>query len=163
MSRLITKSAGAVLLFATLALSGCSASGTANATATKVPTNTARPQAQVSPPRTGASPTPDEPAAALREAANPDPNFDFGFVVQITPKGFHPQWLVSACCKAVTWKNLTGETVSVLFDHQLVDSGPIAPGATFVFTPHNVQSIAYHAGNNAAMIGVLQVNQTFES
>jgi hypothetical protein len=107
--------------------------------------------------------TPGSPLDAPREAVNPDPNFDYGYVVQITPAGFHPQWLVSGCCKAVTWKNLTDSPTSVVFDHQLVDSGPIAPGGSFVFTPHNVQSIAYHSGTNSSMVGVLQVNQTFES
>lgn len=116
-------------------------------------------------PPTGARPSgaPEEGRAAPREAVSPDPNFDYGFVVQITDKGFHPQWLVSACCKAVTWKNLTGGPASVVFDHQLVNSGPIPPGGTFVFTPHNVQSIAYHSAGDPSMIGVLQVNQTFES
>jgi hypothetical protein len=107
--------------------------------------------------------SPDGPRAAPREAVSPDPNFDYGFVVQITPGGFHPQWLVSACCLPVTWKNLTDSTASVVFDHQLVNSGPIPPGGTFVFTPHNVQSIAYHSANDTSTIGVLQVNQTFES
>jgi hypothetical protein len=152
----------ATLFVAVLALTGCASTNgkpSGAATATRLP----HASSSVTAPLTGRSPVADDPATAPREAASPDPNFDYGFVVQITPKGFHPQWLVSGCCKPVTWRNLTGDTVSVVFDHQLVDSGPIAPGGTFVFTPHNVQSIAYHAGTNPSMIGVLQVNQTFES
>src|SRR5215510_7462356 len=50
----------------------------------------------------------------------PDPNFDFGFTIRITDQGFHPQWLVSLCCKPVTWINDTNGPVKVVFDHQLV-------------------------------------------
>lgn len=150
------------LLFAVLALTACPG-GTAPQSAVKASTSTATPAhtnaATAEPDPTGPLPPRDAP----REAASPDPNFDFGYVVQITARGFHPQWLVSGCCRAVTWKNLTGAPVSVVFDHQLVDSGPIPPGGSFTFTPHNVQSIAYHAGGNPSMIGVLQVNQMFES
>jgi hypothetical protein len=143
-----------------LALPACSSG---NGTS-KVASATATPHSATLPP-TGARPSvvPEVGRDAPREAVSPDPNFDYGFVVQITDRGFHPQWLVSACCKAVTWKNLTGSPASVVFDHQLVNSGPIPPGGTFVFTPHNVQSIAYHSAGDPAMIGVLQVNQTFES
>jgi hypothetical protein len=150
----------AVVLAATAALTGCSSNATGT---TATPSSHATASHAPPVPRTGASASPEEPRDAPREAASPDPNFDYGFVVQITPSGFHPQWLVSGCCKPVTWRNLTGSPASVVFDHQLVDSGPIPPGGTFVFTPHNVQSIAYHSATSPSMIGVLQVNQTFES
>jgi len=97
-----------------------------------------------------------------REAAHPDPNFDYGFTIQIAHDGFHPAWLVANCCQPITWRNLTASPVSVVFDAEQVDSGPIQPGQTFVFTPHQIQSIAYHAGNNPAMTGAVQVNQTWE-
>jgi hypothetical protein len=98
-----------------------------------------------------------------RERDHPDPNFDFGFTIRITDQGFHPQWLVSLCCDAVTWINDTAEPVTVVFDHQEVRSGPIPPGGTFVWKPKNIQSVTYHASDDAAMRGTIQVNQTFES
>ena len=112
------------------------------------------------------APTPAPTRAPLvigeREAVSPDPAFDLGFTVHVTDRGFQPQWLVAPCCKAITWKNLTGHAVQVVFDHQPVDSGPIPPGGTFAFTPPNVESIAYHEGGNPDVAGVLQVNQTQE-
>ncbi len=102
------------------------------------------------------------PSEVAREAANPDPNFDYGFVVQITPQGFRPAWLVAACCQPITWKNMSGTTASVVFDVQNVSSGPIPPGGTWVFTPPNAESLLYHAGNDASTTGNVQVNQTVE-
>lgn len=102
-------------------------------------------------------------SAVQREAISPDPYFDFGFMVQITPQGFHPQQLVSPCCQAITWRNLTSAPIAIVFDALQVDSGPIPPGGTFVFTPKNVESIAYHARDNPAMAGAVQVNQNSES
>lgn len=103
------------------------------------------------------------PADAPGEAASPDPNYDYGFVVQITPNGFHPHWLVSGCCRAVTWKNLTSKPESVAFDHQQVDSGPIAPGGAFTWTPAHPESITYHSGLDPSLTGALQVQQEFNS
>lgn len=109
------------------------------------------------------SPTPPFTAAEAREAASPDPNFDYGFVVQLTPDGFHPRWLVAVCCRPILWKNTTSAAVTVVFDHLGVSSGPIAPGGTWAFTPNNVQSITYRSEADASVHGVLQVNQPFES
>jgi len=147
-----------IVLAATVVLTGCSTTATSTG---PTPSSRPTPSHTASVPGTGTST--EDSRAAPREATSPDPNFDYGFVVHITPTGFRPQWLVSGCCKAVTWKNMTGSPAQVVFDHQQVDSGPIPPGGTFVFTPHNMQSIAYHSASNPSMIGVLQVNQTFES
>lgn len=134
-----------VLVAALLALSGCSGfSGLAQ------PTPTPNPSAN--------------PAAmAAKEAIHPDPNFDFGYTVQITTAGVHPAWLVADCCQAVTWKNLTHQPVSVVLDHLTVSSGTILPGATWVYTPTHVQSITYHIDGQPDLHGAIQVNQTFES
>ena len=128
-------------------LSGC---GTSDAVITPTPStaHTATPK-----PLTGPS----------REAISPDSNFDFGYTVQITAKGFLPHWLVATCCQAITWQNLSGTTTSVVFDHLGVASGPIPPGGTFVFTPKNVESIAYHSGTDASAHAIVQVNQSTES
>jgi hypothetical protein len=106
---------------------------------------------------------PSEPdALTAREATKPDANFDSGFVVQITPSGFHPAWLVATCCTPVVWLNLTNATNSIVFDALGVHSGPIAPGGAFTFSPHNVESIAYHSATYPAMKGIVQVNQPAE-
>jgi hypothetical protein len=109
--------------------------------------------------RPAATATPDP----NRERDHPDPHFDFGFTVRITDQGFHPQWLVSLCCDAVTWINDTDAPVRVVFDHQLVHSGEIPPGGSFTWKPKNVQSITYHDGSDPSVRGTLQVNQAFDS
>jgi len=97
-----------------------------------------------------------------REATDPDPNFDYGYTVQITAGGYHPHWLVAACCQAITWRNMTRTNVEVIFSALLVTSGPIAPGGTWTYTPNNDESIAYQTKNDPAMAGIVQVNQTSE-
>jgi hypothetical protein len=109
------------------------------------------------------SSTPKPVSGPSREAVSPDPNFDYGYTVHITAQGFLPHWLVSTCCQAITWQNLTSMTTSVVFDHIGVASGPIPPGGTFVFTPKNVESISYHLGTDASARAVVQVNQSVES
>jgi hypothetical protein len=107
--------------------------------------------------------TPKPLSGPSREAISPDPNFDFGYTVHITSKGFLPHWLVATCCQSITWQNLSGVTTSVVFDHLGVVSGPIPPGGTFSFTPKNVESIAYHSGTDTTAHAVVQVNQSTES
>jgi hypothetical protein len=109
------------------------------------------------------SPTPKPLTGPSREAVSPDPNFDFGYSVQITAKGFLPHWLVATCCQAIVWHNLTGTTTSVVFDHIGVASGPIPAGGTFTFTPKNAESITYHSGTDATAHAIVQVNQSSES
>lgn len=122
------------------------------------------------PPETGAAPTahpiraanPD--AMAAREALKPNPDFDFGQTVQITPSGFMPADLVGECCKPLVWKNLSGAPVTIVFDHQQVNSGAIAPNGTFVYKPPNVESVVYHSQEHPDWPhGHIQVNQMFES
>jgi hypothetical protein len=104
---------------------------------------------------------PSEPTAQTsREARSPDPAFDYGFVVQITPTGFHPAVLVAACCTPIVWVNLTDKPNSVVFDVEAQRSGPIPPGASWTFTPPNAESIAYHSATYSSMTGAVQVNQT---
>lgn len=109
-----------------------------------------------------ASPSRSGTPSTVREAAQPDPYFDYGFVVQLTTYGFHPHVLVTPCCSAITWKNTTDTTAEVRFDALQVDSGPIPPGGTFVYTPHNIESIAYHLVSDPSLTGAVQVNQTSE-
>ena len=140
--------AAGALLWMGLALAGCSGDSSAS-----TPPATATPQ------RPAQSPL----ASVEREAVSPDPYFDYGFTVQITAQSFRPQTLVAPCCQPITWRNLTTTTVTILFDALQVSSGPIAPGGTFVFTPKNVESIAYHSVDHPSINGLVQVNQTIES
>lgn len=111
-------------------------------------------------PRPGATPSATSAPGFDREATSPDPNFDTGFTVLITTAGFRPQTLVAPCCQAVTWKNTTNTALTVVFDHVVGGAGqPIPPGGSYVFVPQNVESITYHAGENRAMTGRVQVNQ----
>jgi hypothetical protein len=144
------------LIVALLAgISACGTGGAATPTASR-PTST--------PPLTSVTPAaalPSEPTAQTsREARSPDPAFDYGFVVQITPSGFHPAILVAACCTAIIWINLTNRPNSVVFDVEAGNSGLIPSGASWSFTPPNAESIAYHSGVYTSMTAAVQVNQT---
>jgi hypothetical protein len=99
-----------------------------------------------------------------REAKSPDPAFDFGVVVQITPKGFHPQTLVSPCCSPVIWVNLTDRPQTIAFLTLLPPtSSSIPSGGSFLLTPHNAGSFAYHEAGSPTLTGVVQVTSTNES
>ncbi len=157
----------ALLLVAAIAslvviLSAC---GSGGAAATNSPT--ARPSQSDSGVRGLASVTPaaipSEPTTATsREAHSPDPAFDYGFVVQITPGGFHPHILVASCCSPIVWINATDKPNSVVFDVEPGGSGSIPPGGSWVFTPPNAESLSYHSGTYATMTGAVQVNQISE-
>lgn len=123
-----------------------------------------------SPPLGSATPTPvptmrplDGPALLAREAASPDPNFDYGLTIQITPAGARPAQLVSPCCNPITFKNLTPSPVIVILDNRTEKSGSVPPGGAFVWTPKNVQSLHYHLDGQPEIRGAIQVNQTFDS
>lgn len=106
---------------------------------------------------------PSEPTTATsREAHSPDPAFDYGFVVQITPDGFHPHILVASCCAPIVWINATNQPNSVVFDVEPGGSGSIPPGGSWAFTPPNVESLSYHSGIYPTMTGAVQVNQISE-
>ena len=91
----------------------------------------------------------------MREATKPDPVYDYGVVVQITLSGFQPATLITPCCEPVIWENLTNIPQTVTFVAFLVNSGPIAPGASWVYTPKTAVSIAYHAAD-PSIHGVVQ-------
>ena len=80
-----------------------------------------------------------------------------GDTVVITDDGFAPEWLLAYPGKPITFRNESATTWSVVFDHQSVRSGPIAPGATFTWTSETPISITYHAGNAPKVRGKIQV------
>ena len=86
-----------------------------------------------------------------------DPNFDMGQTVQITTKGLRPKWLVSLLDQPVTWQNLTGHALRVVFDHQAVESGLVPPGGSFKYTPKTPISMTYHVTTQPLLHGALQV------
>jgi hypothetical protein len=145
-------------LIAALSLLSACASADSPATATTGSTSVRTPAPRATPGKP--TPVPTSSTAFPVERAHPDPNYDTGFWIQITSTGFHPAWLVAPCCEAITWKNLTGTPVVVVFDHVLGGSvRAIAPGGTYIFVPLNVESITYHSGTNPSMKGRIQVNQ----
>lgn len=97
-----------------------------------------------------------------REAAHPDPNFDYGFTVRIGVTAVAPRQLVAACCHVLTWINTTASPVTVVFDHIGGQSGPIPAGGSWTYTPHNVESISYHLAEAPSVTGAVQVNPTVE-
>jgi hypothetical protein len=143
-------------LTALVVLSAC-ASTFADPTATALPPTPASTSGltSVTPAAVPIEPS-GEPAS---EAASPDPAFDYGFVIDITPTGFQPNVLVADCCHAVTWINLTNKANAVAFTVELPKSPLIPPGGSWTWTPPNVESVAYHSITYPSMTGVLQVNQ----
>lgn len=97
------------------------------------------------------------PATFNREAANPDPHYDFGLVVQITPDGFHPAELVAPCCMPVMWQNLTSVSQAIWFDAFAFGSGPIASGTAYTYTPKSALSLFYHSAADGSRTGVVDV------
>lgn len=95
--------------------------------------------------------------AAPSATASIDPATGVGDTVVITDAGFAPEWLLAAPGQPITFRNDSAATWSVVFDHQDVRSGPIAPGATFTWTSETPISITYHAGNAPTVRGKIQV------
>lgn len=93
----------------------------------------------------------------VRESATAAPSFDTGHTVHITAAGIQPQALASLCCDPVVFKNETGASVSVVFNVSKINSGPIAPGASWKWAPPNPESVIYHLGTDPKQSGQIQV------
>ena len=166
----IARTAGAFAA-ALVVLSACGSGAAApTATATARPTASAAATATPIPSApidglTSVTPAavPTEPAGEpTREAQSPDPAFDYGFVIDITPAGFHPNVLVAACCQALTWINLTDKPNKILFTVELTQSPLIPPGGSWTWIPPNVEAVAYQSVPYPSMTGAIQVNQTVD-
>jgi len=107
------------------------------------------------------APQPEAASSSMPAAASATPSIDaatgVGDTVVITDDGFAPEWLLAYPGKPITFRNESATTWSVVFDHQDVRSGPIAPGATFTWTSETPISITYHAGNAPKVRGKIQV------
>lgn len=97
------------------------------------------------------------PDPSIKEAVSAASSFDVGHTVHVTPAGLRPQSLASLCCAPIVFKNETDKPISIAFFIYKIDSGPIAPGASWQWVPGNPQSVAYHLGNDANQAGHIQV------
>jgi plastocyanin len=106
-------------------------------------------------------PTSEPASSSVPAVPSASPSIDaatgVGDTVVITDDGFAPEWLLAYPGKPITFRNESASTWSVVFDHQNVRSGPIAPGATFTWTSETPISITYHAGNAPKVRGKIQV------
>ena len=106
-------------------------------------------------------PTAEPASSSMPAVPSATPSIDtatgVGDTVVITDDGFAPEWLLAYPGKPITFRNESASTWSVVFDHQNVRSGPIAPGATFTWTSETPISITYHAGNAPKVRGKIQV------
>ena len=106
-------------------------------------------------------PTAEPASSSMPAVPSASPSIDaatgVGDTVVITDDGFAPEWLLAYPGKPITFRNESASTWSVVFDHQNVRSGPIAPGATFTWTSETPISITYHAGNAPKVRGKIQV------
>jgi hypothetical protein len=89
-------------------------------------------------------------------------HFGLGTKVKITPQGFDPQILVTGMNLAVTWTNASSKPQSVHFDNwgAPVDSGPIAPGASWTFKAGHTGSVLYHSTLDGSLCGQLEIQLT---
>lgn len=104
--------------------------------------------------------TPPKAVAAdpnIKESISAAPAFDVGHTVHITATGLRPQSLASLCCAPIVFKNETSQTISVVFFIYKIESGPIAPGASWQWVPNNPQSLGYHLGGDPNQTGHIQV------
>ena len=89
-------------------------------------------------------------------------HFTIGTKVAIGQSGFDPQLLVTGMGLRVTWTNTSPTTQSVHFDNweTPVDSGPIAPGASWSFDAVHTGSILYHSTFDRCLKGQVQIQLT---
>lgn len=83
-----------------------------------------------------------------------NPKFDTGQTVLITRSTVRPVWLVALVGRPISFRNLSGTTVRVVFDNVPGHSGPIAPGDVFRYTPTGTIDITYHVGRRAGKVQV---------
>jgi plastocyanin len=88
--------------------------------------------------------------------------FTIGKQIQIGAAGFEPQVLVTGMGLSVTWTNGSSTTQSVHFDNweSPVDSGPIAPGASWSFKAVHTGSVLYHSTFDPCFKGQVQIQLT---
>jgi hypothetical protein len=111
----------------------------------------------------GTEPTTSPPSSADPTGIAANPNFAFGQEVFITEEGVVPQELLARVNEAITFRNETSRTQSVHFDnYRGIDSGPIPPGRTWVYTPTATVSIVYHSTYQPDLQGQVQVHPTVE-
>lgn len=80
-----------------------------------------------------------------------------GQEITITNDGLIPQQLVATVGEEVRVRNQSSVAVAVKSQDGSMDSGPIAPGADYVFTPKYPVSIAYYTSGQPALRGTIQV------
>ena len=91
------------------------------------------------------------------------PDFDYGQDIQITVAAFVPKELVSAVNFPITWTNDSGRVQVIHFDNNGgIESGQIAPGGTWSYTPTGTISIVYHSTVDTEMRGRIQVQPLTE-
>jgi plastocyanin len=111
---------------------------------------------------------PSQPAGSTAPAKCKDSgplgsgHFTIGKQVKIGTSGFEPQLLVTGMNLTVTWKNTSSTPQSVHFDNweTPIDSGPIAPGASWSFKAVHTGSVLYHSTFDPCFKGQVQIQLT---
>jgi plastocyanin len=128
---------------AAVALSGCSSGGAAGTLSDQAP-------------------RPSSTSATIPASGNSQ--YGIGTTVLITASGFVPTHLLAPMGSTITFENTSSRTQSVHFDNYgRVDSGAIAPGATWSYRADALASILYHSTYQRRFRGHLQVQLTGES
>ena len=115
-----------------------------------------------------ATPTSVRPKPTPTTARKPNPYYDSGSTVTITPTGFQPQTLIATVKVPLTFVNATKTVEQVQFEHsrgpngQLLRSTPIAPGAKWSYTPQTWESATYHSIEQPALRGQIQIQPPAE-
>ena len=108
------------------------------------------------PGHTSSTPTKQKHAKATHTP--PSPNATSAVVqVSITSVGFNPQTLIVAAGTKVVWTNTDTVPHAIVSDNKAVDSGNIAPGASFSFVFQRAGVYGYHSTDATPLAGVVTV------
>jgi hypothetical protein len=115
-----------------------------------------------------ATPTTVRPKPTPTTVRKPNPYYDSGSTVTITPTGFQPQTLIATVKVPLTFINDTTTVEQVQFEHsrgpdgKIIRSTPIAPGAKWSYTPQTWESATYHSIERPALRGQIQIQPPVE-
>jgi plastocyanin len=123
----------ALATVAVLALVGCSSASTT----APAPASAAAPSA--------ASAAPSAPAAGAAAVAMKD-------------IAFNPQTIQAKVGESITWTNQDSTAHTVTLDDKSVDSGNVAPGATYSHAFTQAGTFTYHCSIHAQMTGTITVS-----
>jgi hypothetical protein len=111
----------------------------------------------------GALTTSPPSASHPRESvtAGPDPSFDLGQDIVVSPSGVAPAWLVARVGTPIVFRNETSGIVTVTFADVDASSGPIAAGGIWSYEYPSIISLTYRVTGAVDATGSIQVEDPY--